>query len=161
MSSKPDELAKVKRLLVLKQYEQPPPGYFDNFPDRVIARLEAEELVEYSSLWRWLVGKFDAKPVVACLYGMFVSGLLLAGFRLSQLFDEDARATAALPWLATTPASGAVLPNELGGNVWIDSLPAASSISVSASPLLRSETPSLLFGSPSLRLQPVSFAVGQ
>lgn len=109
------ESEKLKQLLACKRYEQPPPGYFNRFSDRVIARIEAEDLndlTEYSSWWRWLVEKFDARPVVACAYAVTVSGLLLAGFRLSEIFENDTASSSvpALPWLATTPASQILVP---------------------------------------------------
>ena len=115
MSSHPEEFTKLRKLLAFKRYEQPPPGYFDHLRQKVASRLEAEELVEYSSWWQWLVEKFDAKPVLACVYGAVVSGLLLAGFRLSLVFENEVAATPIFsgPWLAVTPGSSPAFPDDL------------------------------------------------
>ena len=114
MSASHEEFTKLRRLLRWKRYEQPPPGQLDHLRRRIISRLEADELIEYSSWWRWLIEKFDAKPVLVCVYGVVVSGLLLAGFRLSQVFEGDVAATPVFsgPWLAVTPGSGAAVPED-------------------------------------------------
>jgi hypothetical protein len=158
MSSTPEDFEKLKQLLACKRYEQPPPGYFHSFSDKVISRLEAEELMEYSSWWQWLVDKFDAKPVVACLYGMVVSGLLLAGFRLSQIFENEV-ASAPIPggpWLALTPDSGTFFQSELGQDKLGDSPAWTVSGSASAS-VLKSESANLLFNGTAFPAQSINF----
>jgi hypothetical protein len=109
--SYPDEnFDRLQRLLGCKRYEQPPPGYFGSFSDKVISRIEAQDLQETSSWWRWFLERFDAKPVLVCAYGFAVSGMLLTGFHLSQAFEAEAATPHALagPWLATTPVSPAL-----------------------------------------------------
>lgn len=159
MSSRPEDFEALKRLLACKRYEQPPPGYFNSFSDKVIARLEADELIEYSSWWQWLVDKFDAKPVVACLYGMVVSGLLLAGFRLSQIFENEG-APALVPegWLAITPDSAVLSQNDFSQNKFGDS--AVWSFSGSAHSPFKPEASNLLFGGNNLQVQPHSYPSG-
>lgn len=147
--SSPD-FSKLKQLLACKRYEQPPPGFFNRFSGRVLARIEAEEwneLTEYSSWWQWVVEKFDAKPVVACVYGLTISGLLLAGFRLSEIFETETAATSAhsLPWLATTPASQILVPADWNQPNLFDYNPGALVPSVHQ-----------VFGSSSAALGPIS-----
>ncbi|MBI4657473.1 MAG: hypothetical protein HY735_01280 [Verrucomicrobia bacterium] len=107
MSRPEEEFPKLTKLLAWKRHEKPPPAYFDRFREKLIDRIEAEELVEYSSWWRWLVEKFDAKPLLVCAYGLVISGLLLAGFRVSQMLEGEVAATQIFsgPWLAVTPGS--------------------------------------------------------
>src|SRR4051794_35281232 len=95
----------LRRLLGCKRYEQPPPGYFISFSDKVLARIEADDELEPASWWDWFVNRFDAKPVLVGMYGLAVSSLLFLGFRLSQVFDADLSASPALggPWLAAAP----------------------------------------------------------
>ncbi len=82
------------RLLALKRYEQPPPGYFDLFPHQVIARIQALEVSNQDPLlqrlfWQapWLErvwSLFQTKPLVAGAFGMSVCGLLIVGAVYSE-----------------------------------------------------------------------------
>jgi len=99
---------KLRTLLTLKNHEQPPPGYFNRLPGKILARIEASELASELTWWNWLVERFDARPILACAYGFTISGLLLMGFRVSQLLQADAQAETATPsfggsWLAAGP----------------------------------------------------------
>lgn len=156
MSSPPDDFSELTKLLSCKRYEQPPPGYFNGFSEKVISRIESEELVEYSTWWQWLVEKFDAKPVVACIYGLTVSGLLLAGFRLSEVFEKETASAPlpVLPWLATSPGSGSVFSTEFGGYV------EPSSLAPSVQPVFRSERAHMLFSGQHSPAQPINFSSG-
>src|SRR5205823_15124837 len=79
----------LRRLLVLKRHEQPPPGYFHHFSGRVMARIEAGERAEDSSslerfLWEapWLQRfwtALEAKPVFAGALGVAACAMILAG----------------------------------------------------------------------------------
>ena len=93
MNPEPEDFQQLRRLLILKRYEQPPPGYFENFSRQVIARLRAGEQVPDSFLDRiyqqtpWLRRvwtAFEAKPVLAGAFAMAVSGLLVAGVIFSD-----------------------------------------------------------------------------
>ena len=118
--SNPDDFEQLRKLLALKRYEVPPPGYFDSLPRKVMTRVEMTELGIYSTWWEWVVARFDAKPLLACAYGFAVSGLLLLGFRLSQQFEQEV-ATGPVQgggWLAATPdpltMTSTVLPSNFG-----------------------------------------------
>jgi len=79
MNMTPDDFEDVRRLLALKKHEQPPPGYFARFSTRVIVRIEAAELERETKWWRVLLAEFDAKPILACAYGLLACGSLLIG----------------------------------------------------------------------------------
>ena len=74
----------LKRLLKLKQCEIPPPGYFNHFSDKVVARIRAGEAGNSGTAYErlqshapWLakfLAVFDAKPAVI---GTFATGLCL------------------------------------------------------------------------------------
>src|ERR1051326_2967633 len=96
----------LRTLLSLKNHEQPPPGYFHRLPGKILARIEASELASQSTWWDWMVARFDARPILACAYGFTISGLLLMGFRLSQVLQADESASTGNltnGWLAAAP----------------------------------------------------------
>src|SRR5687767_9055851 len=107
MSSSQDDFDQLRRLLAFKRHEQPPPGYFNYFSDRVIARIEVEQFTSRSNWWDWLMEKLEGKPILACAYSVAVSCLLLVGFRVSEIFDQA---------IATAPLSGGLdlagVPNQ-------------------------------------------------
>lgn len=98
----------LRTLLSLKNHEQPPPGYFNRLPGKILSRIEESELASESTWWNWLVERFDARPILACAYGFTISGLLLMGFRLSQVLQADAHTESGAAsltggWLAAGP----------------------------------------------------------
>ena len=69
----------LRKLLALNRYEQPPPGYFQNFSCKVIARIEAAEMGEPLSWWQKLGFGFNLRPALMCGLGVVVCGLLSVG----------------------------------------------------------------------------------
>jgi hypothetical protein len=68
----------VRGLLALKRYEVPPPGYFNTFAAKVIARLEAGDPVESLSWWKRLVLVLSARPSLASGFAL-ITGLSVLG----------------------------------------------------------------------------------
>jgi len=97
MTPRPDDFEDLRRLLRLKRYERPPPGYFDELATQVQRRLEAGEafqrmdLVEHLSLEaRWLVRLWEAlvaRPLALGSVGAGLAVALLAG--LFYLLGRD------------------------------------------------------------------------
>ena len=89
MSPETENFDQLRRLLALKRYEQPPPGYFHHFSSQVIARIEAGERADdpvgfVRFIWEgvWLQRLWDAiesKPALAGVFGAAVCGFLVAG----------------------------------------------------------------------------------
>lgn len=102
MSPIPDDFEQLRRLLALKRYEQPPPGYFNGFSRQVIVSIKAGNLGNGSeaSFWSFGAGSFfqrlwstvDARPVFAGAFGVAVCGFFVVGALLS---DNGSTATAA------------------------------------------------------------------
>jgi hypothetical protein len=93
MSSPGDDFKDLQKLLALKRHEQPPPGYFYYLPEKIMVRLEQEQekesLAVHSTWWEWLVARFDARPWLAGAYACAMSGLLIMGFRVSQIMQAE------------------------------------------------------------------------
>lgn len=101
MDDFPQEFEQLRRLLKLKQYEQPPPGYFDHFAGEVCARIE--EGREALPIWErlfieapWLkriLIKLETQPAFAGAFGAVICGLLLFGVVYSQSIDSETDST--------------------------------------------------------------------
>ena len=103
-------------MLALKRYEQPPPGYFNNFSGQVIARIKAGEGAHEGFLDRlfweapWLQrlwAALETKPIMAGAFGAAVCALLVAGVVYSE--KPDGQPLVSGP--ATATASPMVLAN--------------------------------------------------
>jgi hypothetical protein len=99
-----EDFSALRKLLVLKRYEVPPPGYFQRFADRVITRIEAGSAEPALSWWRQFLEGFVAKPALALAYGLCAVSLGFLGFRVAATL-ETPRATVAVSdlWPETLP----------------------------------------------------------
>jgi hypothetical protein len=86
MHAEQDNVEALRRILALKRHEQPPPGYFNSFSSRIIARIEAGERAP-DSLWERLSQlwtAFETKPLLAGAVGVTFCGLLTTAFLFSD-----------------------------------------------------------------------------
>ena len=93
MHSDPENFESLRRLLALKKYEQPPPGYFNHFSQQVIARIQAEGVTRRMGLFHWLNGpvawlqqtwdSLENRPALAGTFGFAVCGVLASGLYFS------------------------------------------------------------------------------
>ncbi|MGO8678389.1 MAG: hypothetical protein ACLQVX_21315 [Limisphaerales bacterium] len=93
MNPEQENFERLRQLLLLKRYEQPPPGFFDGFSRRVIIRIKTGEAGEEAAglgrmFWEvsWLGRLWSAleqKPALAGAFTLSVCGLLLAGILCS------------------------------------------------------------------------------
>src|ERR1044071_8275067 len=155
MMNDDQDFDKLRTLLTLKNHEQPPPGYFNRLPGKILARIEASELASQSTWWDWLVARFDARPILACAYGFTISSLLLMGFRLSQVLDTEESATPiGGGWLAAAPDAVTVQPGPFLQSHFAN--PAALVNFSSVDPVVEMASPR-----PASRMfQPVSYTFG-
>lgn len=94
MNSEQEDFEKLRLLLSVKRYEQPPPGYFDRLPRDIIARLKAGEAhqsvsfferLAYDAPWlQRLWNALETKPIVASSLGVGVCGVFLAVLALNM-----------------------------------------------------------------------------
>ncbi|HOW67834.1 MAG TPA: hypothetical protein P5186_25105 [Candidatus Paceibacterota bacterium] len=84
MNPEQDQFEKLQKLLTLKRGEQPPPGYFDDLPNRILLRVFPIQRRELLPWWQRLMGVFDPRPVVLGAFGTAVCGLMMIGFSLNE-----------------------------------------------------------------------------
>jgi hypothetical protein len=120
MSQDSQDFTSLRRLLALKRYEQPPPGYFNHFSTQVIARIKAGEGAHESALgslfWEapWLQrlwAALETKPILASAFGAAVCVLLIGGVVYSERADNQPTLSA----LPTASATAVVLANNGAG----------------------------------------------
>jgi hypothetical protein len=113
----------LRKLLRLKRYEQPPPGYFNRFSSQVMARIEAGESGDQVGLdyswWQRFLSMFDVKPVFAGAFGMAVCALLVSGIVSSEHAAANSPVMASSPSGVSVPAGGQVadvMPYDAGSS---------------------------------------------
>ena len=162
MSENEDNFQSLRRLLVLKQYETPPPGYFNNFSSQVIRRIRAGEKVESATPLEQLFGSvfglskllrvLDAKPVFASGFAGALCMVLLFGIVYAERPDLTPQ-----PMLQPENASGvslaALSPTALAQSV------SQVGIVSSTNPVLSLPAVNANFGQQIPLAQPVSFQV--
>src|SRR5580658_4084831 len=71
MKSETNDFETLRKLMALKRYEQPPPGYFRRLPDRIGDRLERGE--GQLGFWDRFIVPFTLRP--ALVYGFAMAAL--------------------------------------------------------------------------------------
>jgi hypothetical protein len=106
MSQDHEDFKSLRQLLVLKRYEQPPPGYFNDFSSQVIDRIKAGDRVDENIFARlsweapWLQSLWSAletKPILAGAFGVAVCGLLVWGVVFADRVDVQPLAAIEVP----------------------------------------------------------------
>lgn len=157
MNPKPDDFDKVQKLLALKRHEQPPPRFFSEFSEQVIARLDSPVPARPGRWWQRLGLDFDLQPPLVCALGVVVCGLLLVGIITSLDHEGPAlvivRPISGNALVLTPPGSAAVAPATT-----LNPIAKPEDIAGSTEPIVSSS------GSPfnqfTLRTQPAGATVG-
>ena len=84
----------LKKLLQLKQREVPPPGYFNGFSDKVVARIKSGQVAKMGSAYErlqstapWLarlLANFESRPSVMAGFAVSICLLLVLGVVLTE-----------------------------------------------------------------------------
>jgi len=161
MSENEDNFQSLRRLLVLKRHEAPPPGYFNNFSSQILQRIRAGESMESATLLEQMFGPasglakllklLDAKPVFASGFAGALCLVLLFGIVYAERPDLTPQ-----PMLQpenTTASLAALSPTAL-------SQPSSQmGIVSSTNPVLSLQPVASNFGQQNSLAQPVSFKV--
>jgi len=98
MSTGTEDFEELRKLLKVKRYEQPPPGYFNGFSVRVMTRLERDSrstpglLDRLARTFPWLktvLRLLEQNPIGAGIFGVGVCGLVISGAAFSQIDKPD------------------------------------------------------------------------
>ena len=161
MSENENNFESLRRLLVLKRYETPPPGYFNSFSDQVLKRIQAggpgvsagwaEDLFGSAPWVERLLNLFDVKPVFA---GALAVGLCLVLF-VGIIYAERPviTTTAALPTAPSVTSLASVSPTTLSQPV------EQTGIMSSTNPVLSLQPVESNFGQQNPFAQPVNFII--
>lgn len=128
----PDEFEAVKKLLALKRHEEPPPGYFDRLPGEVRARIVHAQ-AHPEPFWRRWLASWELSPALATSYAAMACLLVAGGF-----------------WLANQPGPQ-------GGQQLVTTPPILTTTNQAALVNPSNSSPTGLFNTPSLQVQPVEF----
>jgi len=165
MNENENSFESLRRLLVLKRHEIPPPGYFHSFSDSVIQGIREGKFARPATLSGRLIAQapwvekifqvFDAKPVYAT---GFIGALCLVLF--FGVFNAERPDLTAQPGLAVSTANAASLAAMT---------PAAFATSMNQPGIVSSTNPVLslpvvatgpTFGQQNPLVQPISFPMG-
>ncbi|HZL14385.1 MAG TPA: hypothetical protein VFC85_09630 [Verrucomicrobiae bacterium] len=109
----------LRRLLALKRHEIPPPGYFNNFSDRVMAQIRAGKAAKqsFSESWLKFLQIFEMKPAFTGAFASALLMLLVAGMIYSNQNDVATQpllpmAESTSPVLATGSTTALAQPSE-------------------------------------------------
>ncbi len=80
----PEDFCSLRKLLALKRYEVPPPGYFEGFSERVMLRIQTVGLRNRMTWWDQLIEGLAARPLLAGAYALCAISLAFMGFRVSE-----------------------------------------------------------------------------
>ena len=133
----------LKKLLQLKRHEVPPPGFFNNFSDKVVARIQSGEVAARGSAFErlqlhspWLAQFISFFETKSSLFGMAAAGLCLlvmVGVVMNDKSDKTAPNFMADVQNSSATAMLAPLPSPVdshlvdgGGGIQVSANPAGS-----------------------------------
>ncbi|HUB87726.1 MAG TPA: hypothetical protein VMB22_07515 [Verrucomicrobiae bacterium] len=89
MNENENDFETLRRLLAFKNRETPPPGYFNNFASRVIARIQAGEQEAVSGNWFVrFVQSLELKPAFAGTFAAALCLVLVFGIVYAERPDD-------------------------------------------------------------------------
>jgi hypothetical protein len=152
----PDEFDRLRKLLALKRYEQPPPGFFHRFSDKVVARIEADQAAGPTSRLRRWFAELAERPVLASTYGLLFAGMTAIAVALAQAPADD---LSEAPPPQTALAATQLQPTRRVASFDVVLQPVAREVSPpsSVSPVLDATVTTSPFRIPSLEVERAAF----
>jgi hypothetical protein len=160
MNENKNDFDALRQLLKLKRHETPPPGYFNNFSDQVIAHIRSGKAGNVRAAagrisgTSWLSNFFQLFELKPAFAGAFASALcLLLVFGVVYADRPDSGTQPFLPNIDTSAASFAsVTPTAMPSENYDAGMMTSNYPSASLQPVAS------LFGSENPLVQPVSFS---
>lgn len=84
-----EDFGAVRKVLNIKRYEVPPPGYFDSFSSKVISRIEAEAAYRQMPWWKRLTAHLLTEPMTTGAYAVVALILGVLTTALTQSSEAD------------------------------------------------------------------------
>lgn len=161
MSESQEDFEQLRKLLKLKRYEQPPPGYFARFSDSVINRLEREassgestRVVAGLSWFGMLRRVLAENPISAGIFA--VCGIMMVVVGNSQFLDKYATDVAGAKLAAVGSDGHSGIDSKIKGGLALTARPVTADMMVSSvNPVFMNAQDSLLN---SLSAEPVSYS---
>jgi len=158
MNESENNFESLRRLLALKRHEIPPPGYFNNFPRQVMARLRAGEadVPQGITAPSWLLKffqAFEAKPAYVSSFACSLCLLLLFGIVYAE--RPDATEKSSMFTAFTTPPVSLVDARSQE----FSSAAQTTGLMVDTNPVISLQPVAMLFGQQNPLAQPVSLSL--
>ena len=115
----------------------------------------AAGLAAQTRWWQRMFTSIEARPVLACAYGLLIGGLLVVGMGVSQSAEADYATAPALsnPWFAAAPLPApAVRVGDAAAAQLVSQTDPASSVN----PVISSGPPSFMFDVNGLKVERAS-----
>ena len=107
MNSDSENFEQLRKLLALKRHEQPPPGYFNSFSGKVIARIESASQADDGLAWmRKLWSLIESKPMLTGAFGAAVCALVISGLIFSDDVESASNGVRVAAGGANSPLGG-------------------------------------------------------
>jgi hypothetical protein len=111
MNESPDQFKDLQRLLTLKRYEQPPPGYFDRLQQQISTRIQHLEKKPVPSFWERVFLQVLHRPQVAYAFGLAACGTLVFTVAHFLIVDPEPVDAKVLERWRTPPVSLTSVPH--------------------------------------------------
>jgi hypothetical protein len=172
MNENENNFESLRRLLVLKRHETPPPGYFNYFSSQVLQRIRAgdtgqsagwlEDLFGQAPWLEKLVQVFDVKPVFASAFAGALCLLLFLGIIYAERPDLTQQPLLQAATGTTAAVTDATVTGSLAGvspTVLSQPVDQPAGIVSSTTPVLSLQPVASPFGQQNPLAQPVSFSI--
>ena len=108
MNPEDQDFETLKKLLALKRHETPPPGYFENFSSKVMARIESAEATQNVSLWQRIIGYVEARPGRLSAFALAGAAVVAVMLSLSPVQKSPSAGNVSQASLAGVTAAGSI-----------------------------------------------------